>query len=523
MHSRLISLFYQNRQEVIMKFNLKFGQTVKQILNYENAPAFELTPEMELYSAVVTSSLSNQFYESGSERIERLRALIQKNDPLFVAKLAIYARENMHLRSMPLVLAVELGRVHSGDGLVGDLISRIVQRADEITEMLAYYSLANSRTEVKKLNKLSKQMQKGLSAAFNKFDEYQFAKYNRDADVKLKDALFLIHPKAKDEAQQILFNKIVQEKLAIPYTWETALSELGQTKFDTQELKKEAFKLKWEELIFSNKLGYMATLRNLRNMLDAEVSKEALNKVCGFLSDAEAVAKSKQLPFRYLAAYLELKEVKMRRAGKLMEALEDAVLQSAQKMAGFDEDTRVVIAADVSGSMQKTISAKSRIQFYDIGLMLAMMLKSKSKNAITGMFGDSWKIINVPGKQVLASVQEFRKREGEVGYSTNGYLVIKDFLTRKQAVDKIMMFTDCQLWNSNSNTDNIVQLWRQYKGMVPHARLYLFDLAGLGKSPLEILKDDVYLIAGWSDKIFNVLEALENGSTAMEMINQIKL
>ena len=124
-------------------------------------------------------------------------------------------------------MAVELSKhAHGGDGLVGDLTSRIVQRADEITELLAYYSIANSRTELKKLNKLSKQLQRGLSAAFNKFDEYQFAKYNRDAAIKLKDALFLVHPKAKDESQQALFDKIVQDELAIPYTWETELSAL---------------------------------------------------------------------------------------------------------------------------------------------------------------------------------------------------------------------------------------------------------------------------------------------------------
>ena len=122
--------------------------------------------------------------------------------------------------------------------------------------------------------------------------------------------MFLVHPKAKDEKQQALFDKIVQDELAIPYTWETELSALGQIKFDSEDLKKEAVKLKWEELIFSNKLGYMATLRNLRNILEAGVSKEALNKVCGFLSDAKAVANSKQLPFRFLAAYRELKELK---------------------------------------------------------------------------------------------------------------------------------------------------------------------------------------------------------------------
>ncbi|MDP9042357.1 MAG: TROVE domain-containing protein, partial [Bacteroidota bacterium] len=63
----------------------------------------------------------------------------------------------------------------------------------------------------------------------------------------------------------------------------------------------------------------------------------------------------------------------------------------------------------------------------------------------------------------------------------------------------------------------------QYRKMAPAAKLYLFDLAGLGQSPLEILKDDVYLIAGWSDKIFDVLAAIENGSDAIELINQIDI
>jgi hypothetical protein len=360
-----------------------------------------------------------------------------------------------------------------------------------------------------------------LSAAFNKFDEYQFAKYNRDANIKLKDALLLVHPKAKDQGQQVLFDKIVRDELATPFTWETALSQLGQAKFDSAELKREAFKQQWEQLILSEKLGYMATLRNLRNILEAEVSPEALRKVCSYLSDSKAVAKSRQLPFRYLAAYRELKDVSEGRSGKVLEALEEAVLQSAQNLAGFDEDIRLVIACDVSGSMQKAISPKSKIQFYDIGLMLAMILRSKSDNAITGMFGNIWKVINVPGKQILSNVQEFHKREGEVGYSTNGYMVIKDLLQKRIVIDKVMLFSDCQLWNNQGTDETIDSLWKQYKKLAPNAKLYLFDLAGLGKSPLEIQKNDVYLIAGWSDRIFDVLEALEHNSTALDLISQI--
>jgi len=507
----------------MMKFNLKMGSKEKQTVNYEGEKAFVLTPQLELYTAVATAALSDQFYEKAVDKLQRLRELIAKNDAEFVAKLAVYAREQMYLRSVPLVLTVELAKQQSGNSVVSRLTNRVVQRADEITELLAYYSLANERKDVKKLNKLSKQLQKGLAEAFNKFDEYQFAKYNRDAAVKLKDALFLVHPKAKDEAQQSLFDKIVKDELKAPYTWEVELSVLGQQKFDTAELKQAAFRAKWEELIFSNKMGYMATLRNLRNILEAEVSKEALNKVCAYLGDAKAVTNSKQLPFRFLSAYRELKELKNGRVSKVLEALEEAVLQSAINIAGYDENTKVVIAADVSGSMQKAISAKSKVQNYDIGLMLAMLLQSRCENVITGMFGNKWKVINVPKKNILSNVDEFHRREGEVGYSTNGYLVVKDLLQRNKVVDKVMLFTDCQLWNSNNGNENIASLWKQYKKLAPGAKLYLFDLAGYGNTPLNVQRDDVFLVAGWSDKIFNVLRAIEEGSNAVKMINEIAL
>ncbi|MEO7312456.1 MAG: TROVE domain-containing protein [Chitinophagaceae bacterium] len=503
-----------------MKFNLKLRKQVKQVINYESEKAFVLTPQLDLYTAVATAGLSNQFYEKASDKLQRIKELIAKNNADFVAKLAVYTREQMHLRTVPLVLTVELAKLQSGNSTVSKLTNRVVQRADEITELLAYYALANERTEVKKLNKLSKQLQKGLAEAFNKFDAYQLAKYNRDGDVTLKDALFLVHPKAKDEAQQVLFNKIVKDELEAPYTWEVELSAVGQLKFANIALRQAAIRAKWEELIFSNKMGYMATLRNLRNILEAEVSKEALNKVCEYLSNAKAVANSKQLPFRFLSAYRELKELKNGRISKVLDALEAAVLQSAANIAGYDEDTKVVIAADVSGSMQTAISAKSKVMNFDIGLMLAMLLQSRCENVVTGMFGDSWKIINMPKQNILANVQEFYRREGEVGYSTNGYLVIKDLLNRNKVVDKVMVFTDCQLWNSHGTDETLAGLWKQYKKIAPAAKLYLFDLAGHGNTPLSVEQNSVYLVAGWSDKIFDVLQAIDNGSNAVKLINE---
>ena len=383
--------------------------------------------------------------------------------------------------------------------------------------------MANGRTEKKKLNKLSKQIQKGLSDAFNRFDEYQFAKYNSNAEVKLRDALFLVHPKAKDESQQTIFNKIAANELAVPYTWETELSALGQVKYENENAKAEAFKMKWEELIDSGKIGYMALMRNLRNIVEAKVSTALVRKVCDFLSNEKAVANSKQLPFRFLSAYREVKGLKSEYVTMILNALEDAVILSAKNLNGFDETTRVLIACDVSGSMQKGVSLKSKVLLFDIGLMLGMLMQSKCKRVVTGMFGERWKIINMPNRGVLSNVDQYYKREGEVGYATNGYKVIDDLINRNVVMDKIMLFTDCQMWNSKNDGSSIEQSWKNYKKVAPNAKLYLFDLAGYGNIPLSFQRDDVCLIAGWSDKVFDVLHSIENGESAVEKIKQVVL
>jgi 60 kDa SS-A/Ro ribonucleoprotein len=368
-------------------------------------------------------------------------------------------------------------------------------------------------------------VQRGVADAFNKFDEYQLAKYNRDGAIKLKDALFIVHPKAKNDAQQAIFNKIVKDELATPYTWETELSALGQFAYIDETEKGLAFKAKWEELIDSRKLGYMALMRNLRNILDAYISPKHIEKVCATLADAEQVAKSKQLPFRFLAAYREIKDHKSGYTPSVLAALEDAVAASVANLKGFGFDTAVTIACDVSGSMQTPISPKSKVLNYDIGLMLGMMLQSKCKNAEAGMFGDKWKVINMPTRGILQNVQEFYRREGEVGYSTNGYLVINDLTNRKKVMDKVMLFTDCQMWDSSGNYNTIQKAWLDYRQKVaPNAQLYLFDLAGHGTSPLDLSKGNgVHLIAGWSDKIFDVLAALNEGGNALTMINAVEL
>lgn len=576
------------------RFNVR--QTERET-NYEGSAAFKLDPQMALYSTVCTSLLAPKYYRSDTEdQLNELRHLIRNNDPEFVARLAVYARENMYMRTIPLVLMVELARLYNQGGSLKKAVGRVVARPDEITELLSYYMKANARTNLKQV---SKQLIKGLKVAFNKFDEYQLAKWNRKGAVTLRDALRLVRPVPKDDAQGEIFQRVCTNTLEVPYTWEsefasmgrelnrqllghlyaefnlgdfseepftsltkllTALSEAEHPEYDTivkivESARKQAKKATWERLIDSGKMGYQATLMNLRNFLQYDVSMEHIQKVADRLADPTAVRNSKMFPFRFLSAYrvlvqpssargmrgftfaadMEYGDFNQDKVDIIVGALERAVVQSIDNVTLFD-GSRSLIACDVSGSMMNQLSPKSTITNYDVGLVLGMLLKKKfGDNAHIGIFGDSFKVKNIEG-DVLAGVNQLYGIEGEVGYSTNGYKVLQHLLDTNLEVDKVVMFTDCQMysttppertsgWHSfhGARDSRIPELWTEYKGRYPNAKLYLFDMSGYGTTPISIKDNDVALIAGFSPEIFNVLKNLEDGRDALENINSIEL
>lgn len=532
------------------RFNKKAQDNFK-TKNYEDAVSYKVSPELQLYSIVCTSALQPTFYVPNTEKqLQNIRELLNLVDPLFAAKLTVYAREKMYLRTIPLVLTVELCKIlqNKSNGLIRTLTNRVIQRADEITELLAYYIKSNEIEPkpaptpdgnyvgvYKEIYSLSNQIRRGLRDVFEsgKFNEYNYAKYNRDTKIKLKDAMFLAKPKPKNQELVTLFEKIANDNLETPYTWEVELSKAGQSGVSKKDV--------WESLIDSNEVGYMALLRNMRNIVEAPVSAEHIYKVAKRISDPTQVRKSKQLPFRFLSAYRSLgQNPNIRRIitsmdkplaeysapAPFLRALESAVLTSIENIPMFKGE-RVLIASDVSGSMQTPISERSKIQLFDIGILMSCLLRHRCSRATIGMFGDTWKVINdLPMDNVLESTNIMHSREGEVGYSTNGWRVLDWALKEKDSYDRIMIFTDCQMWNSTSlnRSTTINNLWAKYNGFYPKSKLYLFNLAPYNAgSPIDMRNGNVHLISGWSDSIFTVLSNIERGEDALDEIKEINL
>jgi hypothetical protein len=555
-----------------MRFNVK-SKNVGQVLNYEGGLSFELTAKMKLYNFAACSLLNPRFYVANVEdQIEEITQLVRDvctDDPAFIAKLAVYSRNKMNMRTIPLVLIVELAKLHNKSALVSWAVKNCVNRPDEIAELLSYYTIANSRNilpDKKKLFKLSNQIVKGLKFAFNKFDEYQFAKWNRKRQIKLADALKLVRPKPKNDAQSAVFKKILTNTLDTPYTWEVEISRAAQEASNTifnsikhempelentslielrrelyrykkervnefqinwhknildrvQEYVNQAKKDKWVELINSKRIGYQAILMNLNNFLKLELPEETINQVAAYISKKENVLNSKMFPFRFLSAYLTIDKTQQH-VNKLISALNTAIKHSVANIPALDGN--VLIAADVSSSMYVTISAKSMIKNFDIGVLLSLLVKNANPDATIGIFGDRWKVKNYDTENIFSAIQHVYANEGEVGYSTNGHKVLQWALDNKHAFDKVFFFTDAQMYDTRRST-SMKHVWAQYKKFHPAAKAYIFNLDTYGTSPLKIADDDVHLISGWNNEIFNVLDALDNGKGTLQRIESIVL
>jgi len=340
---------------------------------HEGAPAKIINAEQRLRRSVMACMLwENSFYEDGQSIAQRIKEAVTQVKPEIVANIAIEAREQFKLRHVPLLLVRTLAKLKYP---VADVLEKVIQRPDEITEFLAIYW-------EEKRQPLSAQVKKGLAKAFNKFNEYQFAKYDRDGSVRLRDALFLSHAKPNDRnsltpkdiltPKEVLFKKIVDQTLEIPDTWEVQLSA-GKD-------KKEV----WERLLKENKLGALALLRNLRNMESANVSKSLIK---------ESVSKMKTervLPFRFISA--------ARYASQLEPELEVAMfkcLDGFGKMLG-----KTILLVDVSGSMGGPISAKSDLKRLDAACGLGMLLREICEEVEILTFSNQ--VIQVPPRRGFA-------------------------------------------------------------------------------------------------------------------------
>ena len=333
---------------------------------HEGAPAVTGNALAQLRRSVLSCLLwEAEFYEDGESIADRIETAARAVTLEELAALSAEARSSFNLRHVSLLLLTVLIKRGSGKAIVGETIAQTIQRADELTELLAIY-WKDKRCP------LSAQMKRGLAGAFRKFDAYQLAKYDRANAVRLRDVLFLSHAKPKDAEQAALWKQLAAGELPTPDTWETELSA-GKDK-----------RAVWERLLGEGRLGYLALLRNLRNMVKVDVPTDLIRTALLARKGAERV-----LPFRYVAA--------ARAVPQLEPVLDQALVAS---LAGATPlPGRTIVLVDVSGSMNEKLSGKSDLTRMDAAATLASVIPGELR-----VFTFSDRVVEVPPRRGMAGV-----------------------------------------------------------------------------------------------------------------------
>lgn len=472
------------------RINTRSKNTSTLIETHPGAVARQTKPLDELRRAVLGCLLwENQFYESGLDIVERIKTLAEQVKPIDLADLAIEARNDFNLRHVPLLLLTLLAKKGAGiPHLVQDTVVGVVRRPDEMGELLALYWKDGKKP-------LPAQFKKGLARAFNNFDAYQLAKYDRDHAIKLRDVAFLTHPNPQNIEFAELFARLMNKsffpsnspfvqhttfsKLEPPDTWEVNLSAGSN--------KKETF----TRLLQERRLGYLALLRNLRNMEEAGVDRNLIRDVL-----LERKGAHKVFPFRFIAA--------AKACPKFEDIIDEAFIAHLRSMPKLKGKTLGII--DVSGSMrQGMMSAKSDMNRMQAASALGAILREVCEYpVIYATAGEDWQCKHktklVPPRHGLALAAAIEAMPREIG---SGGIFLKqaiEFIESEGNSDfeRVIVFTDeqdCDLDRSPLNAKRIGK------------KNYIINVSSYKQA---ITYDSWVRLEGFSEAVINYIMAYES-------------
>lgn len=502
-------------------------------LNHKGDLGWGKTAKSELFLAVVSDFAGeNTFYENANARSTRIASLVAEvaaTDPEWITNFTLWLRNEANMRSISLVVSLEAARAMIKNGIPGGrkTITNAISRADEPGEALAWWFANVGR-------KLPAAVKRGIADAATKtYNEYSLGKYDTESKgFRFADVINLTHPTPATPEQSDVFayslarrrdsnaeipaslkmvakrkailSSSLEEKRALilsknasaelksaGLTWENIGGSFGKGGLDAKA---------WEAVIPT--MGYMALIRNLRNFEEAGVSSEVLDKVAARIANKEEVAKSKQLPFRFLSAHRAVSGIVndgwgnySRKAapgsGRFEFPLEQALNFSLENVPVLDGNTLILV--DRSGSMFYTVSDKSTMNYADTAAVFGSALAIRAENATLVEYGTRWN--TVPFKKnssVLKVVDSFNSMGG-----TATAQAVKANYNNK--FTRVIILTDEQTFGGDPGA------------VVPsNIPVYTFNLVGY-KYGHQNNKPNRITLGGLQDQSFGIIPMLEAG------------
>lgn len=504
------------------RFNVVSNTGTPDAVTSEGVPAFQKSPELELVTMLLTSFATDKFYSTGDQQMNRVRTLVRAIsavDPLFSAKAAIYARDTFGMRTIAQVVAVELAPFISKAEWASRFYEKLVVRPDDMTEVVSLYLARNPKPQGKRHAPFPNAMKRGFARALASLDAHRLAKYKAEGKgVKLVDLANLFHPKSNEQLAAL-----VGGSLKPADTWEVASTKAGQEAADVKaaalaEGKSEAEAAlaaagvktdAWMQLVLGRQLGHFALLRNLRNIRDKApgVMNIALEQL------KIGVGKARVFPYRYLVAGDQFAgepgQINADVCNALVECVNGA-LGGVPVMPG-----RTLVAVDNSASMTSAAYRRN-----------GKGMESDTPARKAAVFGAAIALTSPSDLMVFSDSGIYVRLVKGTPLTTAASLILQsihsagtDFrpiFATNEKYDRFIILTDNEAQTGGRVANEFLRDYRKRTGADP--QVFIFDLAGSGT--VQFPERNLYVLAGFSEKVFDLMAKL--GEDREAMLNAVR-
>jgi len=285
-------------------------------------------------------------------------------------------------------------------------------------------------------------------------------------------------------------------------------------------------------LFIANGLVTGNCLRNLRNILEARVGQEVIQKVSDKISSKDEVLKSKQLPFRFLSALRSLEGMN----GGNYDIADLNELSAAVELASNEACANIpvlpgmtAIFADNSGSMASNkVSEKSTVTCKDASNIMCGIVAKVAERPYVVAFGTDVGVVKFTQNDTVLGIARKVEHTNIGGCNTNGHRCVEWLMAQKLTPDRVIFLSDMQMWNSGGLGQEgcLADAWAKYLhqgGKAKETWLHSVHVNGYGDSVVDE-GGRVNQVAGFNEKVFTMLAAVEGigGTASLPTMDQIR-
>ena len=489
--------------------------------NASHAPAYAYTPRHQLAQLAATGCLGSTFHAGAEAQLASVLALAAQVEPEFVAKTAVHARQAGHMKDMPALLAATLA--------VRDvaLLSQVFGRVVDNGKMLRTFVqvVRSGVTGRKSLGSRPKKLvQRWLLSA----SEQQLLNASVGNTPSLADVVKMVHPKP-DEAWRAawfawLIGKPFDEAALPPLTQAFERFKRARAEGKGGELPDVPFQMltaldlstgQWAQI--ARRGSWQMVRQNLNTFARHGVfqRRHMVQLVAAKLRDAEAIAKSRVMPYQLLAAFKATGEDV---PTEIRDALQGAMELAIANVPSFDG--RVVVCPDVSGSMSQAVtghrgSATTSVRCIDVAALVAAAVLRKNPSARVLPFEQQVVPMQLNGCDSVMTNAQALASVGGGGTNCSAPLAMLNKVGA--TVDVVILVSDNESWvdATRHGATQTLREWEALKQRNPHGRLVCIDLQP-GATTQAAERHDILNVGGFSDAVFDLVASFARGQADAE-------